>query len=64
MGSFNNFPRRNYIQMKLYLKDEFENVYIHEDLNTVDQITPRLVNSTVDTQLNIVKIGQGKANNA
>jgi hypothetical protein len=64
MGSFNNFPRRNFIFMKFYLKDEFENVYIHEDLNTVDQITPRLVNSTVDTQLSIVKIGQGRANNA
>ena len=49
MGSFNVFPRRNYIQMKVYLKDEFENVYIHDDLNSVDLITPRLVNSTVDT---------------
>lgn len=64
MGSFNVFPRRNFIQMKLYLKDEFENVYIHEDLNTVDPITPRLVNSTVETQLSIVKVGSGKANNA
>ena len=36
MGTFNIFPRRNFIQMKLYLKDEFENIYIHEDLNTVD----------------------------
>ncbi len=50
--------------MKLYLKDEFENVYIHDDLNTVDLITPRLVNSTVDTQLSIVKIALGKSNNA
>jgi hypothetical protein len=64
MGPFNVLVRRNYIQMKLFLKDEFDNVYIHEDLNTVDPISPRLVNSTVETPLNLLKIAFGKANNA
>jgi hypothetical protein len=32
------FPKRNYLYFKFYLRDEFENVYIHEDLNSVDAI--------------------------
>jgi len=64
MGKFNMFPRSNYIYMKVYLKDEYENVYMHEDLTMVETIWPKLTNTTVDTNLTILRIGSGKASNA
>ncbi len=48
MGPFNVINRNSYIYMKFYLKDEFENIYIHEDLNKIDDIWPRLSNTTFD----------------
>ena len=38
MGPFNQILRSNNLYYKFYLKDEFENVYIHEDLTRVDGI--------------------------
>jgi hypothetical protein len=61
MGPFNVFPKRNYLYFKVYLRDEFENPYIHEDLNTADAIVARLSNTTVETPLTFTRVGQGKA---
>jgi hypothetical protein len=50
--------------MKFYVKDEFDNVYIHEDLNKIDDIWPRLANSSNDFNLTSTRIALGRANNA
>lgn len=60
MVSFNQFQRRNYFYMKLFLTDEKSNVYIHEDLPTVPLIWPMLSN----TNLTLTRLGTGKALNA
>jgi hypothetical protein len=64
MGPFNVILKKSYLYFKIYLRDEFENPYIHEDLNNVDAIIPRLVNTTVETLLTLTKIASGRANNA
>jgi hypothetical protein len=64
MGSFNVILKKSYLYFKIYLRDEFENAYIHEDLNNVDAIIPRLVNTTVETLLTLTKIASGRTNNA
>lgn len=50
MGPFNVLTRSSFIYLKLYLKDEFENVYIHEDLgaSTLEPIWAKLTNATAD----------------
>ena len=65
MGKFNVFPKIDYIYFKLYLKDEFSNVYIHEDLTTVETIWTQLSNTTVNTHLTVAtRLAAGKALNA
>ena len=64
MAGFNQVQRRNYFYMKVFLTDEKSNVYIHEDLPTVPLIWPMLSNSTVNTNLTFIWLGNGKALNA
>lgn len=64
MGPFNVMNRNGFIYMKYYLKDEYENVYIHEDLNKIDDIWPRFSNSSYDVNLTATRVALGRANNA
>ena len=49
--------------MKMAMKDEFDNIYIHEDLPTVETLTYRLVNSTVETALTISRVASSSSPN-
>ena len=48
MGKFNVFPRSNFIFMKYYLMDDFQNVYMHENLPAVQTLNVQLSNQTVN----------------
>jgi hypothetical protein len=63
MGPFNQILRHSNLYFKFYLKDEFENVYIHEDLSKVEDIWPRLLNTTLDFNLTASRIAPSKALN-
>ena len=56
--------RNTNLYFKFYLKDEFENVYIHEDLTRVDDIWPRFANITYDFNLTALRIAPTKALNS
>ena len=64
MGPFNQVLRSNNLYFKFYLKDEFENVYIHEDLSRVDDIWPRFANTTLDFNLTASRIAPTRALNS
>jgi hypothetical protein len=64
MGPFNQIVRSNNLYYKFYLKDEFENVYIHEDLTRVDDIWPRLGNTSLDFNLTSLRIAPTRALNS
>lgn len=53
MGKFNVFPKTQYIYFKVFLKDEEENVYIHEEVPSFEAIFPKLSNATTDVNLAI-----------
>lgn len=63
MGKFNQFPRSQYIFMKMAFKDEFDNLYIHEDIPNLETLTYRLINTTVETSLTISRVASGKSDN-
>jgi hypothetical protein len=64
MGPFNQILRHSNLYFKFYLKDDFENVYIHEDLSKVEDIWPRLSNTTLDYNLSASRIAPTKALNS
>jgi len=64
MGPFNQVLRNTNLYFKFYLKDEFENVYIHEDLSRVDDIWPRFANASFDFNLTASRIAPTRALNS
>lgn len=63
MGKFNVFPKMNYLYLKYYLADDFGNVYMHDDLPSVEALTAKLSNITNDFSLAVSRIAASKAGN-
>jgi hypothetical protein len=67
MGKFNMFPKKNFLYMKIALKDEFDNLYLHEDVSSIqsaaDALTYQLINANVVISLTVTEIAKGQSDN-
>ena len=61
IGKFAQFPRQQFLYFKIAIKDEFDNLYMHEDLPALETLAFRLSNSTNDVNLAQLRIANGKS---
>lgn len=63
MGKFNQILRSQFIYMKVAFKDEYDNLYVHEDIPNMETLTFKLSNATTESSLSYLRIANGKADN-
>ncbi len=64
LGKFNVFPKTHFIYFKYFFKDDYENLYIHEDLPSLETVWPVLSNASMNLNLTWTRIANTKALNA
>jgi hypothetical protein len=59
IGKFNVIVRANYIYMKIYMKDEYENTYVNEEAITIDTMYANLRINGKDSNMTLARLHSG-----